>query len=543
MLYVRATPTWALRRLYIVGALCWLGVLWGYGALYSANKPLFVVIAPVVIFLVLYHLLSYAQLLYYQQFDIRSHQRRVQRFDPRTLTKARDVPLVDIFLPICGEDARVLDKTFEAVAALRYPRTAVYVLDDKGVAEHRRLALQHGFTYLSRRKKGHLKKAGNLKYGLEHSRGDFVAIFDADFAPHPDFITELLPYMRDPKVGIVQSPQYFQADTAVHRRSPLEYGAAQVQEDFYRYIQVARDRLGAPVCCGSNALYRRAALDAIGGIVQIEHSEDAYTGFELLNRGWKVRYLPIILAVGLCPSDFQAYFHQQHRWASGSLQLMLDQRFWRSNLSLKQKLCFIAGFLYYLSHPISLLFSFQIFALLFFFHANMRWEDALPFVPSMLFALVFVPRFRIAKGRLGTFVTRHAYLYSSSHAFVVTLLRRTCAWQPAGTARRSVSREYRQQLHLVAGYFFLYVSLVAVSLAAGVLRVLDAQEYTLLFWIFYNLCATSLVLYHSYAVVDRAKKLEAWESGNQHAHLRWRLRTAGAYGALLAVVCGAIIIR
>ena len=109
-----------------------------------------------------------------------------------------------------------------------------------------------------------MKKAGNIKHGYENSSGEFIVIFDADFAPHHDFIRDLLPYTSDPRTAIVQSPQYFQTDKDVHKRSIIEYGAGQVQEDFYRIIQQSRDTFGAAICVGSNAIYRRSAIEDIG---------------------------------------------------------------------------------------------------------------------------------------------------------------------------------------------------------------------------------------------------------------------------------------
>ncbi len=79
-----------------------------------------------------------------------------------------------------------------------------------------------------------MKKAGNLKYAYERTRGEFIVIFDADFAPHPDFLLELLPYTADPKLGIVQSPQYFDISNEAYRKSPLAYAAAYQEELFYR---------------------------------------------------------------------------------------------------------------------------------------------------------------------------------------------------------------------------------------------------------------------------------------------------------------------
>ena len=62
--------------------------------------------------------------------------------------------------------------------------------------------------------------------------------------------------------------------------------------------------LHAAICVGSNAVYRRAALDSNGGTTLIEHSEDVHTGFDLRRNGWPLRYIPVNLATGLCPATF-----------------------------------------------------------------------------------------------------------------------------------------------------------------------------------------------------------------------------------------------
>ena len=274
----------------------------------------------------------------------------------------------------------------ENVAQLKYFNKKVYVLDDskEGCKEHEEMAVHYGFTYLARPNKGEMKKAGNLKYGYERSRSEFIVIFDADFAPHPDFLHELLPYMGDPKVGIVQSPQYFEMTERVNKRSALEYGGANIQECFYRFIKWCGS-FSATVCCGTNAIYRRAALDVIGGTVQAGHSEDQRTGFALQSRGWTVRYVPVILAVGLCPDGVYQYFHQQHRWCTGNIDLMLSREFWQSPVSWEAKYCYITGFLFYLHHLLAIVFSLQLFWWLLLYNSKITLANGILFYPYLGF--------------------------------------------------------------------------------------------------------------------------------------------------------------
>jgi cellulose synthase (UDP-forming) len=531
-LYVEKTPTWLVRGIFGVGILTWLYVIYGYSRFIQLNPIFFIVIFPIVGFLILYHLISYLTYLFYEQFDLKAHGRLIRRHE--LFASHHVIPPVDIFLPICGESNRVLIRTFVAVSRLNYPKKKVYVLDDKGMEDHELLARSLGFTYLSRGDKGYMKKAGNLKHGFDRSNGDFIAVLDADFAPHPDFIKELLPYMDDLSVGIVQSPQYFPLDKEVHRRSPLEYGAAYVQEDFYRMIQVARDKLGAPICCGSNAIYRRKALDAIGGTVQMDHSEDMYTGFALAAKKWRVKYVPIILALGLCPDNLHAYFHQQHRWCSGNLSLMLDKTFWKSNLSFMQKLCFISGFMYYLSHLFTIILSFQIFFLLFFYKSYISLWDALPFIPCLIFTFIVIPLFRTTRQRFGGYLARNAYMYSYAYTSITAFMKKSVGWQPTNIKVENVSSAYLQQTRIVALYLLLYVGLIGFSIGRGVFRIFDINYYSLLFWVFYTVIATVVILSQLFLVLDEAKQRQLCESKGQSLSLFfWRLKMAGGYIIIL----------
>ncbi|WP_052681912.1 glycosyltransferase [Saccharothrix sp. ST-888] len=107
----------------------------------------------------------------------------------------------------------VLANAYRAVAAVRAPGAlTVWVLDDGDRPEVADLAAAHGYRYVVRPGRGHLKKAGNLNHALTLSSAEYIAILDADFAPRPDFLRHLPPYFADRRIGIVQSPQCFDTD-------------------------------------------------------------------------------------------------------------------------------------------------------------------------------------------------------------------------------------------------------------------------------------------------------------------------------------------
>ena len=497
---------WLVRLTYAVGILSWLGVVYGYIAFFNLNPLYWFIFAPVIGIYTIYYLISYGINLFYPGFSRAKHDALVK--ETWKDRPEHHYPLVDVFLPVCGEPIEVLSRTFYAVANLDYSNKKVYVLDDKGQATVKALAESLGFNYLSRPNKGEMKKAGNLKYGYEHSDGQFIAVFDADFAPYPEFIKELLPYAADDKIGIVQSPQYFQVDNEVHDRSKLEYGAGNVQEDFYRIIQTSRNRFEGAICVGSNALYSRNALDAIGGPYQIEHSEDVHTGVRMVEAGYKVKYIPVILAKGLCPADMHSFWHQQHRWCSGSMSLLFSKRFWTNNLTWKQRLCFMSGFLYYIVHAISPLMSFQVFVLLIWHYDFINIWYAIPFFPYLFYSFVVLPFFfRLKRPKYGTVLVRSVHTYSYAHAVFSALFGRKTDWLPTGV-KHTISSSYRTVIMLNLAYLAIYLGLTIFSAAIGHLPVRNYHYYSVVFWVFYNIIIHIMFSYHAVLEYGKAKKYD-----------------------------------
>ena len=198
---------------------------------------------PLLLLSVVSYLISVRLDAFTPSFDLRGHRRLVRAWRPERY------PDVDVFLPVCGEPIEVLHNTWLHVRALaeHYPgRVTPVVLDDSDDPEIGAMAADLGFRYLVRPNRGWMKKAGNLRYGFERSSGEFILILDADFAPRADLLHELLPYMdREPRTGIVQSPQFFRV---LDQQNWIERGAAAVQELFYRSVQVSRQKSDGSIC-------------------------------------------------------------------------------------------------------------------------------------------------------------------------------------------------------------------------------------------------------------------------------------------------------
>jgi hypothetical protein len=323
--------------LYLVGIFAFLSL--------SVGMWLFVVCAdtfywygPFAAFIQLYLLVSYSVGVIGRDWDQRPHQEALKAHP----VDGKEAPSVDVLLPCCLEPLELLENTYKYVSRLEYGGILkVHVLDDGAQESVRALAAKYGFSYMVRDDRPRLRKAGNLRWAFARTQGDFFVIFDADFCPRADFLAELVPeHLADERTAIVQTPQYFRAD---RRMTWVEQGAGATQELFYRVVQVNRNRWGASICVGSNAVYRRAALVDVGGTAEIGFSEDVHTGFGAVDRGWKVKYVPLCMACGACPDSPRAFFTQQMRWCTGSTTLLLNPAFWTSTLTLMQKICYCCG--------------------------------------------------------------------------------------------------------------------------------------------------------------------------------------------------------
>lgn len=368
------------------------------------------------------------------------HRPRTTRAAHRALVEGwrpAQVPSVDVFLPTAGEDLDVLRNTYWYVDRLRWDGALrVHVLDDADRLEVEALAAEFGFAYVTRPTR-EFKKAGNLSHGLTRSDGDLVVILDADFVPREDFLDELVPYFDDPTVGIVQSPQHFRTDASMHW---LQRTAGATQELFYRFIQPSRDRVGAAICVGTSAIYRRKALDAIGGFPRISHSEDVVTGLEMSRAGYGLRYVATVVSTGACPTALTSFVAQQYRWCEGSLALLTDPRFHTDpTMTRSQRLCFWSGFLYYVTTALNAVIApLPAIVMVWFLPSSVHPVSVLPLVGSMLLWLTVYPL--VFHGRWRIDVLRTQFIYSVAHALaIVDAVRvRSVEWVPTGASQSSI---------------------------------------------------------------------------------------------------------
>jgi cellulose synthase (UDP-forming) len=395
---------------------------------------------PLLIFTVLYYLVSLRVNALTRDFDVKAHKALVRDWHPEVY------PSVDVFLPVCGEPIEVLHNTWAHVRAMadHYPGICVpFVLDDGASPELEAMAADFGFRYGTRPNRGWFKKAGNLHFGFEQSDGEFILILDADFTPRADLLEELVPYLHgDENIGIVQSPQFFRVNDS---QNWIERGAGAVQELFYRSVQISRQGSDGAICVGSCAIYRRAALDTNGGTTLIEHSEDVHTGFDLRRLGWDLRYVPVPVATGVCPDSAGAFFNQQYRWCSGSMSLLGSRKFREAKIKFSSRMCYMSGFFYYI-HTALFTFAAPVIpiVLLLTMPDKLRVENLLLVVPSLLYTTIIFPMWHRAPYRLEAWAAR--MMYGWAHVFAIwdILRKNRMGWQPTGSsgAKKNKTRRF-----------------------------------------------------------------------------------------------------
>jgi cellulose synthase/poly-beta-1,6-N-acetylglucosamine synthase-like glycosyltransferase len=245
---------------------------------------------------------------------------------PAAFFAAVDLPRITVQLPIFNEQY-VVERLLDAVCRLEYPKDKldIQLLDDSTdetvevarILVERYAALGHPVTYLHRdNREGY--KAGALAEGLKTAQGEFIAIFDADFVPSPDFLMKCIHHFTDPNVGMVQTRW-----THINRNySVLTQVEAILLDGHFVLEHSGRARSGRYFNFnGTAGMWRRRAIDEAGGWEHDTLTEDTDLSYRAQLRGWKFLYLQDVECPAELPIEMTAFKTQQARWAKGLIQV------------------------------------------------------------------------------------------------------------------------------------------------------------------------------------------------------------------------------
>jgi cellulose synthase/poly-beta-1,6-N-acetylglucosamine synthase-like glycosyltransferase len=272
-------------------------------------------------FLVLFVLAIYGLHRYWLVYDYYRYAKNV----PGPPPPPTHWPRVTVQLPIFNE-RYVIERLVEAISRFDYPRESldVQVLDDSTDETQQvardcvdRFAAQGmPIVYIHRGNREGFK-AGALENGLKTAKGEFVAIFDADFIPDADFLRRTIPYFQNDEIGMVQARwTYLNRDYSLLTQVEtilldghfvVEHGARSRRGTFFNFN-------------GTAGAWRRQAIEDAGGWQHDTLTEDTDLSYRAQLHGWKFLYLPDVECASELPVDMNSFKAQQARWAKGLMQ-------------------------------------------------------------------------------------------------------------------------------------------------------------------------------------------------------------------------------
>lgn len=242
------------------------------------------------------------------------------------------VPFVTVQLPMFNE-LYVAERVIEKVAEFDYPkdRFEVQVLDDstdetteviankiKEVIAKTGVAIKHIHRV---DRVGY--KAGALDAAMDEAKGEFIAIFDVDFVPHPDFLKKTIPYFEDEKIGVVQT-RWGHLNKKYSLLTELQaFGL----NGHFAIEQSGRNSSGHYINFnGTGGVWRKACIESAGGWEHDTLAEDLDLSYRAQIKGWRFQYLEDVVAPAELPITMSALKSQQHRWMKGGAECFIKIR-------------------------------------------------------------------------------------------------------------------------------------------------------------------------------------------------------------------------
>lgn len=273
---------------------------------------------------------------------------RVFRKSPklaRAALRDDELPHVLVQLPVRNEGLLAVRVT-EAAARMDWPkdRLTIQLLDDGDDGNHADLvrdamAVTPEGVKLDILRRGDRTgfKAGNLAFGLKHCDAPYVAIFDADFVPPPDFLRRTLPVLvADPGLAFVQA-RWGHANRNANWLTRVQ---GLLLDSHFAVEQEARFRAGLPISFnGTAGVWSRAAIEEGGGWTGDTLTEDLDLSMRCMMQGWRAAMMPELTVPGELPQTAAAWRAQQARWTKGHAQTArkLLPQVWTSDMPLWKK--------------------------------------------------------------------------------------------------------------------------------------------------------------------------------------------------------------
>ncbi|WP_445491808.1 glycosyltransferase [Niallia sp. 03133] len=317
-----------------------LYIVWRLFFTLPASDPISIVVG---ILLLLTEVIGFLQIIVFytlQWKPVLQRKSSLEGFD--------QLPSVDIFIATYNEPASILKRTIAGCTNLAYPKEliTIYICDDGKRKEIQLLAEAFSVHYMIRPDNKHAK-AGNLNHAMAHSTGDLIVTMDADMVLFPSFLEKTVGFFKKNRVAFVQTPQAFYNADPYQFNMFSNVNIPNEQDFFMRTLQAGKDRFNSVMYVGSNAIFRRTALEEIGGFATGVITEDMATGM-LIQLKFRSVFVSDVCAVGLAPESWLDMLKQRDRWCRGNIQCA---RKWNPltlpGLSWMQRILYFDGILYW----------------------------------------------------------------------------------------------------------------------------------------------------------------------------------------------------
>lgn len=253
-------------------------------------------------------------------------------------------PMVTVQLPLYNEEY-VVERLIDNIVLLDYPqsRLQIQILDDSNdkttdLAEKKSAFYRAaGFDMeVVRRPVRKGFKAGALQYGMQSVKGDFIAIFDADFLPRPEFLKRTIIFFDDPRIGVVQT-KWEHINQGYSLITELQ--AFQLNVHF-TIEQVGREKGGYFLQFnGTAGVWRKETIEDAGGWQADTLTEDLDLSYRAQLKGWKIHYLENVGSPAELPAEMNGLKSQQFRWMKGGAETAkkILPTIWKSDIPWSQK--------------------------------------------------------------------------------------------------------------------------------------------------------------------------------------------------------------
>jgi len=256
---------------------------------------------------------------------LKNRKRLIKEQEKVAALSDEEKPLVTIQLPVFNE-LYVIERLLDHVGAIDYPKDKleIQVLDDStdesfDIAAKKIKEIQQNGIDIKHIKRPERVgyKAGALKYGTAIAKGEFIAIFDADFIPDKDFLNRTLPYFNDPKTGLVQSKW----EHLNRNYSLLTQLQAFGLDAHFTVEQVGRNSGGHFINFnGTAGIWRKTCIESAGGWESDTLTEDLDLSYRAQLKNWKFKYLENLGSPAELPVEMNALKAQQFRWTKGAAE-------------------------------------------------------------------------------------------------------------------------------------------------------------------------------------------------------------------------------